>query len=515
MASVLSKVHDLPETDPLGENRQFRFFVFFWALYGAYHYALTYWKWLQWSDKTELVLGGTVLALSLTTLVVLRGSGLFAAMLCVWSANIIYHLPETPNHVLLTLLINLTMLACFVQRWIFRDKKTGFAAAAYRDFAPLVRLELIVLYFFVVLHKLNTDYFTPTDEMGSPISCGWTMFVEIAQRYFRLAASSWMQYPAIVGALMFEAMIPLLLIFRRTRLAGVLVGTAFHMMLALHNNLFISSFSVMLFALYALFLAPRFAVTTLDWMTRSRLHDWWRRHRRGVILIAAGCAALLLTAVLIYLQRTGRFSRQEMIQFLHETAPSIVQALFYVCAALYGCILLLFFAWRKRNVEQPAVGSIFRIPASIGVVLLVLTVLNGFSPYVGLKTESCFAMFSNLRTERGETNHFFLPVAWRLADYQEDMVQLVEISSDSSLNRIVKTAQHGECVPYFELRRQIGGGERDLDFFVTYVRNGQMHRVAFKEQPDHEIFRKSHWLERKFLHFRSVPELGQPVTCRH
>ena len=58
-------------------------------------------------------------------------------------------------------------------------------------------------------------------------------------------------------------------------------------------------------------------------------------------------------------------------------------------------------------------------------VLLVplLTGLNGCSPYLGLKTETAFAMYSNLRTEGGQSNHLLVPAGVQLFGFQQDLVE--------------------------------------------------------------------------------------------
>src|SRR6266704_2162953 len=51
---------------------------------------------------------------------------------------------------------------------------------------------------------------------------------------------------------------------------------------------------------------------------------------------------------------------------------------------------------------------------------------NGVTPYLGLKTVANYSMFSNLRTEGGQTNHLLIPAGqFFLAEYQTDLVRVV------------------------------------------------------------------------------------------
>ncbi len=93
-----------------------------------------------------------------------------------------YDLPYVPNHPLITSFVNLTLIASWVLVAVRERSLVVAPAQLVRTFAPIVRLELIALYFFVVLHKLNTDYF------DSDTSCGAAFWV--AQETLRFLQSA-------------------------------------------------------------------------------------------------------------------------------------------------------------------------------------------------------------------------------------------------------------------------------------------------------------------------------------
>ena len=47
----------------------------------------------------------------------------------------------------------------------------------------------------------------------------------------------------------------------------------------------------------------------------------------------------------------------------------------------------------------------------------------GLAPHVGLKNVQSYAMFSNLHTGRGASNHLFVPASWQVFDYQKDLAE--------------------------------------------------------------------------------------------
>ena len=66
-----------------------------------------------------------------------------------------------------------------------------------------------------------------------------------------------------------------------------------------------------------------------------------------------------------------------------------------------------------RALAALAAGDVPLVPAVGGAALLVATVTNGLGPYLGYKTVATWAMFSNLHTEGGRSNHWLLPASWQ------------------------------------------------------------------------------------------------------
>jgi hypothetical protein len=76
--------------------------------------------------------------------------------------------------------------------------------------------------------------------------------------------------------------------------------------------------------------------------------------------------------------------------------------LFLVVWDVYGAVLIVAFAahiWRNRSATGQLVPLPFALPARTLLVVPIAVFLNGVMPYLGLKTETSWAMFSNLRTE--------------------------------------------------------------------------------------------------------------------
>jgi hypothetical protein len=107
--------------------------------------------------------------------------------------------------------------------------------------------------------------------------------------------------------------------------------------------------------------------------------------------------------------------------------------------------------------------------AGAGVVLV--TVLNGLTPYTEIKTAYSFNMYANLVTSNGESNHFVFRSTWPLRSGYEGPVEILE-SSDVGLEAY---REEGYLVAYPQLRRYLS---TQPEASITYQRNGEVTVLA-------------------------------------
>jgi hypothetical protein len=92
-----------------------------------------------------------------------------------------------------------------------------------------------------------------------------------------------------------------------------------------------------------------------------------------------------------------------------------------------------------------------RLGHPVFAVGVALVLANGVAPYVGLKTESAFTMFSNLYTEQGYWNHLLVPEAVRVFHGQDEVVRITG-SNDPEL---AAASRDGTTFVRFELDRYL------------------------------------------------------------
>jgi len=392
---------------------------------------------------------------------------------------------------LFTAFVNLTILQALLYHVV---KNRSFRVEESRwleTFAPVVRIELLLLYFYAVFHKINGGFFAPAS------SCATDLLK--AQHLDAIIPLS----PAIFAAnayftLLVEAAIPILLCFRRTRNWGILMGVVFHFILAYSTYNAFYDFSSMVFAVYALFISPRFFVMLLDAgrkVKRVLSRETPPAFSPLRLLLLLGCWLAGMVVVLLVTRR------------LYVPLSSY----WYVCWTVYGLLYIALLGWFMRTTASSKTNETgalsFSVPGALFLLVPILVFLNGLSPYLGLKTENSFSMFSNLRTEGNVTNHYLVPVSFQVFDFQKDLVEIVS-STDSSLQ---KTAAENKLMVFFEFKNYVA---KRRPARVTYIRNGQRQEFVLKAAaPGDELLTRDLVLG-KVLRFRTFHK-NEPQPCAH
>jgi hypothetical protein len=417
--------------------------------------------------------------------------GLFLLLISLQLVDVYDTMPVTSNHWLFTAFVNITIIQALLYHLV---KNRSFRVEENRwleTFAPVVRIELLLLYFYAVFHKLNAGFFTPAS------SCATDLLK--AQHLDAVVPIS----PAIFAAnayftLLVEAAIPILLCFRRTRNWGILLGVVFHFILAYSSYNAFFDFSSMVLALYVLFISPRFF---------AMLPDAGRKLKR--VFLREGPPAFSLVRLLVMLG----FWLAVMFAVLYVTRRLFVPQTYYwyIFWTVYGLLYIAFLGWfmlTKVSREAGKAGALsFGVPGAFFLLMPLIVFLNGLSPYVGLKTENSFSMFSNLRTEGNRTNHYLVPVSFQVFDFQKDVVEIVS-SSDSTLQA---AATENQIMVFFEFKNYVA---KNRPARVTYFRNGQRQEFVLKAAaPNHELLTRDSIL-RKLLRFRNVRKT-EPQPCAH
>jgi hypothetical protein len=140
--------------------------------------------------------------------------------------------------------------------------------------------------------------------------------------------------------------------------------------------------------------------------------------------------------------------------------------------------------------------------------MAALMLFTGFGPYLGLRTQISYAMFSNLRTEE-RPNHFFIPEAVKVFSSQQDMVIVMSGLPKDDI-RFGPLYQ----INAVEFRRAYAHAKPGAE--VAYIRDGQefRHKKGAANPPHPDLFRPLTLMERKYWNFRPI-EVKGPRHCSH
>ncbi len=484
-----------PKPDIAASQRPTRLtvFAFLWACQALVHQDF-YSDW----QREHLPAGWILTAFVLGTLLRPSSLWMFAGMLI---SSVVYNVWKWPfvvNHILVESLINVTILTAIIRTLVSTDGSRRPVSdesreAIYDSFAPVVMVMLILVYYFAFVAKLNWDFINPD------VSCVVVMYGDLLRRFPFLPEADQAGRVVIALTLIVEAAIPVLLTFRRTRHVGVLVGMPFHLVLGLVGH---RTFSALAFALYGLICMRELVplVAMIQSRVASRSSAGTLRWIRG----AVSCGFVVSFALLVAAELMGQL-RVGIGPLKIYRIPWLV----WIAWSLVVGTLYAICTWRRyRHSHFPRMQSTYGRPGLLWAAVS-LVALNGMSQYLGLKTETCFTMYSNLRTEGGVNNHMFAP-AWKLTSYQEDLVQIVS----STIPELQAYAHGSQLLTSFELRRMLS--KTSGDFEVVFKHDGEVHQVyrLGDKAPQSDLLRPHPLWQAKLLRFRPV-STAKCAPCQH
>ena len=375
--------------------------------------------------------------------------------------DVAYYLPVVPNHWLLTGIVSLAILGAAAIVALRAGLTAVQLGELYQTLTPPVRLSAVIFYFFTFFHKLNADFLNPD------VSCA-VRFLEQTLAPVGLTALPGMGTAVIWATLAAELFLAVGLAVPRWRQAACLLGAGFHMLLALDAPHIFYNFSAVMFAvLWVCLPAPRAA-----WIARKlggrfgRFHflggyalivglAWWFPVEAGRVT-AFGFSGLWLGFAITLLSRAGLLGRCNVLQLARATRLSSARP--------------TPFAPIKATSGGRYAGVLLLLPA---VVLL-----NGLSPYLGLKTRTAWQMYSNLNLSAAASNHFIIPYSLDIGGFLADSVAIVA-TSDPALN--VEYVQTGQRITWFELRRYVA---QHPDIQLAYTRPGPPPKASGPAKED-------------------------------
>jgi hypothetical protein len=342
--------------------------------------------------------------------------------------SVLLEMPFTGNHWLVAALVGGAIL---------------FSWGRKAHFVPAARLIVLVFYSFAAFAKLNSGFFDPSVSCGLFYANHWLDgfgFPLIGPASPLASASIWLTASV-------EMSIPILLIFRRSRYAGVLLGTGFHTVISFDLNQHFYDFTAVLMALFFLFLPDR-TVERIAAAT-ERLSRPFRKLISSLWLVLAGTMVVLATLP------------------PSPASSSLLVRLPFALWIPFSIFWLGLLLWAR----EPAVGLAWN-PRLAGGLIVAIAIANGLTPYTETKTAYGFNMYANLRTAEGVSNHFLVGETFPLR--REEYVEIVE-TTDPGLD-LYRVLAYRVAMPqlhrYLANRPEVGLTYQRADNLVEVTRAG-------------------------------------------
>lgn len=442
----------IEDTDDASSARR-EIFTTFFALFTLFHffnYAFEYQRFPPSWDMF-MVLGAALLAFFRPS----SSRALFILML-VSSISTVVQAPVHSNH---TIVRSMALLGYWLSFFTAMARNERISSI-FERFAPAGCAALLVMYFFGVFHKINTDFLDPTT------SCAMALW-EMMPKPLSLLDGPFIESMTIYGTFAVESAIVAALLLRRFRHIGIATGIAFHLLLSLSAYAMYISFTMLALALHTLFLNEKAARAILA----SDFVSLIKRKLAEPIYKLLAVGFLILLAVFALMGS-------------------------YTLASLAVFPLVLPFCWavlRFGNQPGPYVAKWRTL--TIGSVVGVLFFINCSMPYAGLKTAQAVNMFANLRLEAGASNHLIFRSANRPFRYLDDVA-------------VIEGSTMG--VVYYDLLSWL---EKNPDKSVSFKMNGKAYQNQNARTLADDINQRLHprWF-RKWFHFQPV-YLSEPERC--
>jgi hypothetical protein len=384
---------------------------------------------------------------------------LYPVLLVILSLVIASYSLRVSNHLILSWFMVLTLC---VATYLQAPHERGLRATNFLLLG--VQGLCILTYFFSFLHKLNSDYISLRHSCATQLGDFYCWDRKIEHKGMIKAVC----LLSIYGTLVVEGLMPVCLLVPQLLPLGLLLGLTFHFTLGL---LGIINFSTVMYAGLLTFLPPPALVRVSDEVA------------------ALGWPTIALCSILCLLMvwfLTPRYANR-YCPYVKRWPAWILQSVFGVISAL----LLVggFCLFRIEPFERVSWSTLDRPEQLLLLFFLLAFSVNGLSPYLGLKTEFSFAMFSNLRYE--PWRHLLYPSSWRpfnLSSYVEikrleglpDSNQVRETSATKMVLFLLSQAESYRFSSYFfreSIRLICRAAETPPRIHVVFIERGKRFEI--------------------------------------
>jgi hypothetical protein len=432
---------------------------------------------------------------------------LFLASVVATTAHYFTQWPFVSNHVLLDTFMSLAIFgaaAAVLKTKLFAIETPQIEQRReiLEKFSPVLIAMFAIMYFWIVISKMNHDFF------NHEVSCMNAMYDSFLYRDKNIAAIARLFHLDFLFYLfmLIEMILPIMLVIKKTRLLAVYVGLPFHLLLGMMGHMPYSSLVISLYVLVALPAIVETLPVIFGWLGRT-----------GQRALLWGFRCYVVVAASFFVIGSALSPGAELLGYKYQLLSWFV---FAGPASLLIAFSVFRVHWQEGFLDTTRTAALVSAKPGWLWAITVVMCLNSLSPYTGFKTTGAISMYSNLRTEAGMNNHFFMPTV-PIFGYQNDLVDVLDSSHPDIRKLKGHPVLYGDenmslpvSITYFEFRRRVSQLPGD-DLKISYLRNGERRSFirGSTNNVDRDLDRRHpYWLE-KIAVFRPVFKEG--AFCLH
>lgn len=261
-------------------------------------------------------------------------------------------------------------------------------------FAPAGRLIVLLAMFFAGFAKLNTSF------LNAETSCAAALYDFQRDQLPFLPEAEWARQAAVYFAVVAELGAPFVLLVRPLRALGLLLALGLFLLIGTNAQAELYEFTAAFLSLLSLFLPRPVVVERIAWLRSlswaKRVGSFWSA-RRVLRALTLGLGALF-AFYLIYAGDRDPVAGYERKLFS--------RALYVLVVAGLGALSLS--ALRSGARTGASLKNLLLTGPACLLLVPLLFALHESTVYLGYKHMPTFTMASNLKLERGQSNHLLV-----------------------------------------------------------------------------------------------------------
>lgn len=371
--------------------------------------------------------------------------------------------PRLTNHGNLQIFIALTLLLFL----IFNLKKIRTGAFEHKKITNVFIYSVITMYVVSGFNKLNFGFFSLNSSCTTLVTENLDSFI-FGSNY--KPSALWIRTSQIL-TIIFEMIIPFGLLFYHSRkiCIALMVGFHFYMSLCWYSN----------FSALAGFLLCG-CIINFD-----REKDYYKKLFISLKIYIFFAVLSVLTSFAV--ARLGLFDKT-YIRIYNGIIFNIGWIVFF-----FTLLKNSYFIKQKRTIKW--------IPS----LYILFIIFWGGQAYLGLSNAGNLTMFSNLLTEKSQSNHFFINTKkTKIWSHEEDLVSIIDIPEHLKWQNSFQLKNYQ--LPIIEFKTQANQWIEDFDEPIELT-------IKYKDEiimiPDlkHSNFSSVKWWYH-YVYFRRIPEEG-------